>query len=58
MLAGQKPRSGATRRERQHGGPVEGLQARGSRRSGECGAKGGQRHLGTVERGGVCLLCP
>ena len=46
LLAGQKPGSGATRREGQHGAPVEGLQERGSRRSGECGAKGGQRHLG------------
>ncbi len=30
LLAGQKPGLGATRRERQHGGPVEGLQERGS----------------------------
>jgi len=37
---------------------VEEVQERGSRRSGGCGAKGGQRHLGTMERGGLWLLCP
>jgi hypothetical protein len=55
LLAGQEPGIGATRRERQHCGPVEGLQERGSRRSGECGAKGGQRHLGDR---GACRRVP
>lgn len=55
LLAGQKPGIGATRRERQHGGPGEGIQERGSRRSGECGAKGRQRHLGDR---GACRRVP